>query len=276
MKNKIGVMQGRLLPKYQGRYQAFPVGMWQDEFQIAQDIGLDLIEFILDANDIDENPLMSDNGVEKIKSVAQKTGVSVQTVCADYFMEKPLHSSDVKIVKEGFSVLERLLDSAEKLNITDIVIPCVDQSSLSSKDALKVFTERLSEFTPILEKKNINFSLETDLSPQIFSNLIDQINSKNITINYDVGNSAALGYDCEEELACYGNRITDIHIKDRKFRGGPTMLGEGNANFSKFFKKLSDFNYEGPFIMQAYRDDEGVRVFKKQLNWINKFLKDYQ
>lgn len=43
VKNNIGVMQGRLLPKYQGRYQAHPVGYWQDEFEIANEIGLDCI-----------------------------------------------------------------------------------------------------------------------------------------------------------------------------------------------------------------------------------------
>jgi len=37
MNNKIGVMQGRLVPKYQDRYQAFPVGMWQDEFKVAKE-----------------------------------------------------------------------------------------------------------------------------------------------------------------------------------------------------------------------------------------------
>ena len=51
MNNKIGVMQGRLLPKYQGRYQAHPVGYWQDEFIAAREVGLDCIEFILDYND---------------------------------------------------------------------------------------------------------------------------------------------------------------------------------------------------------------------------------
>ena len=40
MNNKIGVMQGRLLPKYQGRYQAHPVGYWQDEFIVAKEVGL--------------------------------------------------------------------------------------------------------------------------------------------------------------------------------------------------------------------------------------------
>ena len=45
MKSNIGVMQGRLLPKYRGRYQAHPLGYWQDEFVVAESIGLDVIEF---------------------------------------------------------------------------------------------------------------------------------------------------------------------------------------------------------------------------------------
>ena len=58
MNNKIGVMQGRLLPKYQGRYQAHPVGYWQDEFIVAREVGLDCIEFILDYNNAEDNPLI--------------------------------------------------------------------------------------------------------------------------------------------------------------------------------------------------------------------------
>ena len=55
-------MQGRLLPKYKGNYQAHPIGYWQSEFKIAQDIGLDCIEFILDFNKADENPLLKISG----------------------------------------------------------------------------------------------------------------------------------------------------------------------------------------------------------------------
>ena len=29
-------MQGRLLPKYKGKYQAHPKGYWQNEFKIAK------------------------------------------------------------------------------------------------------------------------------------------------------------------------------------------------------------------------------------------------
>jgi len=272
MNNKIGVMQGRLMPKYQGRYQAFPVGMWQDEFKIAAKCRLDLIEFILDFNDAEDNPLLKFGGIDEIISVSEETGVSVKTICADYFMEAPLHSSDDKVAEESFKVLERLLETAKVLQITDIVIPCVDQSSLETKEAVDRFVEQITKIIPKIEKQNINLSLETDLPPKPFVELLDRLNSKNITVNYDIGNSAALGFDLNKELEAYGDRITDIHIKDRVLGGGPVTLGEGNADFSGFFNKLKDVDYQGPFIMQAYRDEEGVSVFKSQLDWVKRYL----
>ena len=50
MKKKFGIMQGRLLPKYEGRYQAHPIGIWESEFPVASKLGLDSIEFIFDPN----------------------------------------------------------------------------------------------------------------------------------------------------------------------------------------------------------------------------------
>jgi L-ribulose-5-phosphate 3-epimerase len=267
-------MQGRLLPKYQGRYQAFPIGMWQDEFRVAKECGLDLIEFILDFNDAELNPLLKKGGIKEILEISQKTGVTVQTICADYFMEAPLHSNDRAVVEKSFQVLRILLETAKSLQITNIVIPCVDQSSLGTKEAVDRFVRQITKIIPRIEKDNINLSLETDLAPQPFIELLNKLNSKNITVNYDIGNSAALGYDSNEELEAYGDRITDIHIKDRVLGGGPVTLGEGNADFLKFFGKLKEFDYQGPFIMQAYRDDEGVKIFKKQLDWIEKYFND--
>lgn len=268
MKNKLGVMQGRLLPKYQGRYQAFPIGCWENEFKIAKECGLDLIEFILDFNDSDKNPLLHPGGVEQIANIIKDSSVSVKTICADYFMEAPLHSENNKVAEESYKVLEKLIVSAKILKITDIVIPCVDQSSLQTTEAVSRFVKLIKRIIPIIEREGINLSLETDLAPKPFIELLDKLNSKNITINYDIGNSAALGFNPFEELAAYGDRITDIHIKDRILGGGPVRLGNGNADFIKFFKELKKFNYQGPFIMQAYRDDEGIKIFKKQLEYI--------
>ncbi|MDH5732111.1 MAG: sugar phosphate isomerase/epimerase [Gammaproteobacteria bacterium] len=266
-------MQGRLLPKYQGRYQAHPCGYWHQEFPIAQSVGLNCIEFILDYDDAEKNPLMSTTGIASIQQHIDETGVYVKTICADYFMEAPLHSEVTDVANHSCDILNRLIVNGANLGVSDIVIPCVDQSSLRGVSATQRFVSRINSCLPTAKEHNINLSLETDLAPEPFLELLDQIGSEHVKVNYDIGNSAALGYNPIEELNTYGHLISDIHIKDRVLNGGPVVLGKGNAQFKEFFDELAKFNYEGPFIMQAYRDDEGVDIFKKQFAWISDFLK---
>lgn len=270
MKNKFGIMQGRLLPKYKGRYQAHPVGYWRDEFPIASELGLDSIEFILDYNDMEKNPLIAPGGIEEIQKIENSTGVKVRSICADYFMESPIHSDNIDIVDKSLNVLDRLIKNASLLNVKNIVIPCVDKSSLKNTENKNNFINNIKKIVGTAERANINISLETDLAPIPFANLLDSINSKNVTVNYDTGNSAALGYDPEEEFISYGHRITDLHIKDRLLGTGPVELGTGDVNFSKIFDLLSKYKYKGIIIFQAFRDDEGLEIFKKQLSWFFK------
>jgi L-ribulose-5-phosphate 3-epimerase len=272
VRNFIGVMQGRLLPKYLGQYQAHPVKYWVKEFALAKQMGLDCIEFILDFSESEYNPLLSDEGIFQIQRVIDNTGIAIKTICADYFMEQPFHSTDKEVVERSIGVLKKLLTASKQLGVTDIVIPCVDKSSLTNAVAKERFISAISSIVEDIESKNINLSLESDLPPKAFKRLLDQFKSKNITVNYDIGNSASLGFNSEEELDSYGYKISDVHIKDRTLGGGPVILGEGNANFERFFKKLKQFKYNGPFIMQAYRDNEGISVFKKQLDWVSQYL----
>lgn len=272
MLNKIGVMQGRLLPKYHGRYQAHPVGYWQDEFSLASKLGLDSIEFILDFNEIEKNPIMKDEGIDEINEISEISGVEVLSICADFFMEMPLHSKNKNNVKFSQKILKNLLKSAFQLRVSDVVIPCVDHSSLVSQEDVNNFVKNIMPMLELAEKYCINLSLETDLDPQNFFDLLKRFDSNRITVNYDIGNSAFMGYDPNEELDAYGSRISDIHIKDRILGSGSVILGKGNADFNGFFNKLKNFQYKGPFIMQAYRDDEGLEIFKKQLDWIKPYF----
>ena len=271
-RNPVGVMQGRLLSKYQGRYQAHPVGYWQEEFPKAAELGLDCIEFILDFDGADQNPLIRLDGPEEILCIVAETGVKVQTVCADIFMEAPLHHPDGQIAAYSKNVLERLLENADTLGVTDIVIPCVDKSSMPGEAAQDLLVQRLQPLVNRAEKFNINLAFETDLAPQPFAELLEKFGSRRVTVNYDTGNSAALGFDPVEELSCYGDRISDIHIKDRVLNGGSVELGSGDTQFKRFFEALDALNYTGPFVMQAYRDEEGMAIFQKQLDWFHSRL----
>ncbi|MFA5139661.1 MAG: sugar phosphate isomerase/epimerase family protein [Elusimicrobiota bacterium] len=268
-------MQGRLVPKYRGRYQAHPVGCWQEEFQLAASQGLDLVEFILDYEGAETNPLLTERGRDEILSLSARTGVHVRTVCADYFMAAPLHGVSAEGIAKSRKGLEDLVGAAARLGATDIVIPCVDASSLNRPGGAEGLIAALEPVVPLAERMGVNLSLETDLAPAPFAALLKRFGSRRVTVNYDTGNSAALGFDPREELAAYGDRISDVHIKDRERGGGSVLLGRGDADFDRFFESLSRVGYRGPFIMQAYRDDEGVRVFQEQLRWITPKLERY-
>ena len=266
--NDVGVMQGRLLPKYKGRYQAHPVGYWQDEFTIAAKLGVSVIEFIVDYDGYLNNPLIDFEGLKEVEKVVAVSGVSVKTVCADYFMEAPLHSLKLDQVKVSQSVLGTLIQNCARIGIKDIVIPCVDQSSIQGIEDKDRFVFRLTPLIDIARDHGIRLALETDLPAEEFSELLECFPLDVVTVNYDTGNSAAMGYCPAYELECYGDRITDIHIKDRKYQGGSVILGDGDVDFDGFFEELKKYDFEGPFILQAYRDEEGVGIFRQQIRWL--------
>ena len=269
-----GIMQGRLLPKFKNRYQAHPLGYWKEEFTIAKEMGLSYIEFILDYNDYQENPLMSDLCIKEIAEIIENTGIGVRSICADIFMEAPLHSDNNFISNTSKEILLKLIKNSAKLGITDIIIPCVDQSTLKGEVDQKRLIENLTEPINLANKRKINLALETDLAPIPFLNLLNKLDAGVVKVNYDIGNSASLGFDIFEEFRLYGNRISDIHIKDRLLGGGSVVLGTGNANFKSFFEVFSNIDFKGPIVMQVYRDEEGIEIFKKQFDWFKLKIKN--
>ncbi len=271
----IGVMQGRLLPKYNGLYQSHPVGYWQKEFPLAKDIELDCIEFIYDTNFPEINPLMSDAGLEEIKSLSLANNIKVNTICADYFMKFPLHDQDYKQREKNIKNFDKLIGSATKLGVTDIILPCVDSSSILDKNMMNELILVLNSLRPMIDGSDIRISVESDLPPADFAEFLNRVSLNNLSVNYDMGNSASFGYDPVEEFKSYGSKISDIHIKDRKFSGGPVYLGKGDVNFYKVFELIKSVNYQGPLIFQAFRDEEGTKIFKEQLNFIKNIIKEF-
>ena len=111
----------------------------------------------------------------------------------------------------------------------------------------------------LIEACDVTVCLETNLSPEDTDRLLYK-SPRDICINYDIGNSASLGYDIEDEWDAYGDRIAKIHIKDRVLGGGSVPLGEGNANFDMLAKMLSKFNYTAHLILQVARGESGKEV----------------
>jgi hexulose-6-phosphate isomerase len=271
LSNEIGIMQGRLSPRIDGKIQAYPANTWQKEFEIAQQIGYAAIEWIVE-NPVESNALMTTSGKTEIKKVISSTGVRIDYVCADIFMQQPLVRMTEEIKSQNKDYLLEILKNAKEVGALGVEIPFVDNSSIKNDNEKQEFIDAMQDAFKLAKDLDIKISLETDLSPIAFKELLDQIDLDFIQANYDIGNSASLGFDPKEELEAYGQRILNVHVKDRKLGGTTVPLGTGNADINLVIQKLQEFGYSGGLTMQAARGENDVETAKEQLYYVRNLL----
>ena len=254
---RLAVMQGRLLPPTEGRFQSFPLGNWAAEFPLAAQAGLDCIEWIYDEFGASGNPLATDAGLDSVLALGAEHQIAVVSLCADYFMDRPLLRSTQRELEERLLRLAWLLERCQRLGVERLVLPFVDASAIASADDLRQASEILERVAADAGRLGVEIHVETSLAPAEFAELLASLPSDLVKVNYDIGNSASLGYDAREEFAAYGERVGSVHIKDRVKGGGTVPLGEGNADFDSVFGALRRLAYRGDFVLQIARGAPG-------------------
>ena len=264
-KNNIGFMQGRLSHIEDGKIQAFPWKFWKDEFSLAQQLGFSVMEWTLDHERLFENPLLSKNGQQEIIDLKSRYNIDIPSLTADFIMQKPFYNFDGRERIALLDTIKKVLLACSKVGINMLVFPLVDNGSIKSVLEKKKLFSGLSEIEPMLQELGFSICFESDLEPERLKDFIDELNPIHFGINYDIGNSAALGYDPTEEIGLYGKRIINVHIKDRKLGGTTVPLGEGNADIERVFKELVKAQYSGNYILQTARaaDNDHAGVLKK-------------
>jgi hexulose-6-phosphate isomerase len=264
--NEIGIMQGRLSPRIDGKIQAYPASTWQKEFDIAQEIGYAAIEWIVE-KPVETNALMTDSGKAEIKKVIASTGVRIDYVCADIFMQQPLVRMTEKTKSQNKEYLLEILKNAKDVGAIGVEIPFVDNSSIKSETEKQEFIDVMQGAFKLAKDLDMKISLETDLPPIAFKELLENIGLDYIQANYDIGNSASLGFDPDTELEAYGNKILNVHVKDRKLGGTTVPLGTGSADIQGVFQKLNEIGYAGGITLQAARGENDIDIAKGQLSY---------
>lgn len=261
---KIGFMQGRLSPIFKKKIQSFPWNYWRQEIIIAKKNNFNLIEWTLDYPRLFNNPLISSKEQRETLCFLKKNKMSVNSVTCDFFMQKPFFLIKNKIKRElNINNLAKVIKELINAKIKFIIIPLVDKSSIKNTYQEKLV---IREFNKIIKNLNTNnfktkILFEIDYSPTKLKKFIKKFSSSFFGINYDSGNSASLNYNIDEEFNCYGDRILNIHIKDRIKYGKTIKLGRGNVNFLKLKKNLKKLHYNRNLILQTARN-----IYGKHLN----------
>ena len=257
VRKSLGVMQGRLSDQIDQKIQAFPWPTWQNEFSAAAELNIRLIEWTLDQEGLHDNPILTKKGQDETNTLIKAMNVTVPSLTGDCFMQAPFFKStglERSALLDDFKTIVR---NIPQIGCQLIIFPLVDDGSIENTEQQKILIGTLCDLESFLLDNNVRIAFESDYGPQELAAFIGQFPSEVFGINYDTGNSAALGYDASEEFACYGQHITNVHIKDRAFKGTTVPLGEGDADFETIFGHLNGMGYSGNMIMQAARAIDG-------------------
>ncbi len=271
MNFKYGVMQGRLSTKIGNKIQAFPIKNWKSEFSKAKKLGLKSIEWTLDYKKLNKNPLLLKKSQLEIKRLSRKYSIKIKSITGDCFMQKPFWK--IKNNNKLLEDLKKIIKSSKDIGIDFIVLPLVDNGSLKNDKEIKNFIKISKSLKEYLKNTKVKLIFESDFHPIKLKNFIKKFDKRYFGINYDSGNSASLNYNIDEEFKHYGDRISNVHIKDRLKFGKTVRLGNGNVNFLKLFKNLKKIKYEKNLILQTARSKTNKHMDEIKINL--KFLKRF-
>ena len=114
-------------------------------------------------------------------------------------------------------------------------------------------SEAISQLVPVAEKLGVAIAVENVwnkflLSPLEMREFIDNFNSSQVGVYFDVGNVLLTGYP-DQWIRILGSRIKRVHIKDFKLSVGNADgfvdLLEGDVDFEAVKQALSEINYDG-------------------------------
>jgi L-ribulose-5-phosphate 3-epimerase len=277
MNSRIGFMQGRLSPLIDGRIQAFPWPCWQEEFRNAREHGFGLMEWTLDQERLYKNPLMTVTGQAEISELCQCYGIVIPSLTGDCFMQAPFwktRDAERETLKRDFIAV---VEGCTSVGISFVVVPLVDSGRLENVEQEEVLVEFLRSLTGSFAEQGVRVVFESDFAPAELARFIARLDPKVFGINYDIGNSAGMGFNPVEEFAAYGERILNVHVKDRVSGGTTVPLGTGSADFSAVFSALGRTGYCGNYILQTARanNDDHSEVLCRYRDmtaaWINHY-----
>ena len=261
---KLGIMQGRLLRPETNHIQCFPKKNWEKEFSLANLNKIKIIEWIVDREGILKNPINTNQGRIKINKLKKKYNIKINSLTADFFLQKPFTDKKNNQNYE-FNLLKKTLKNAAKINIKYFVIPILEKASLKKKDE-NFFIGKFKTLSKILKKNNQVILFETDLDILRIQNIFKNLPKRNFGINFDTGNSIDCNYSFDD-IKTILKFTYNIHLKDKDKNLKTIKLGKGLFDFKKFFKLLKKNNYKKNLILQTARsttdDVKNILINKK-------------
>ncbi len=272
--NKIGIYE-KAIPN------AFD---WEQKIKVAKAAGFDFIEISVDESDarlsrLDWTKEERNNLVKLLK----ENDMYLESMCLSGHRKYPFGSSDELTRKRAYEIMDQAIELALDLGVKNIQLAGYDvYYEESTEESLRLFKEGLQYSAKKAEQNNIMLTIEimdTWLCGTITRAMeyCNYVGSSHLKVYPDLGNLTQWTDNPSGELVKHIDNIEAIHLKDTLpgvFKCVP--FGEGTVQFGELFSTLRSLNYQKPFLIEMWADndkeytfEESVKEIKKAKNWLS-------
>jgi len=259
--SSIGIMQGRILPKYIDQLQVFPIDTWRKELDIARDIGFQHIELLWDK----KRDIKKTVGLAELISIPSKLhalSMCVDSICSFNLFEDILNE------------IEDVLNTFKENTPAILVIPLLGKAAINTVDRLKGIVDKLNmhKVMKMIKKYNVKLALELDMPAIEIVEALRHANSDRIGICLDSGNLWHYSDSPIKDIHTLSKRIIHVHIKDRDKTGENVLLGNGLVDFEALLNALKDINYSNIATLETRYFEDPLSEAKTNLNYISRLV----
>ncbi len=237
---------------------------WEEKCFAAKQAGYDFIEMSVDESDLRLSRLEEiETLTNTLTPLLKKYNLSIRSLCLSAHRRFPFGSADPLKRARAYDIMQKAIKLADALNIRNIQLAGYDVYYEDSTETSKTFfLNGLIDAAKLAERHNIMLSLEVMDTPFMGTieramRYVEQVSSPYLKVYPDLGNLTQFSPHPEQELTNHIAHVVAIHLKDTQktvFKEVP--FGEGTVNFVSLFKTLQSLNYQGPFLVEMWANNQ--------------------
>ena len=135
----------------------------------------------------------------------------------------------------------------------------------------KVMIEALHRLGDVAAGRGVVLATETGLEsgPRLRS-ILQRSQTSGIGVNFDPANLVMRGFDHFEAVRELFGMIAHTHAKDGRRNDGEVPLGEGDVDFPRYVKLLTELGYDGAYVIEREVGPDPVGDVKRAVEYLKR------
>ena len=247
---------------------------WEQLYPLIRNLGFAGLELGV-YQDYDQTPLWSTAGRARLREVAEQSGVVTPSICLHSYWHFSFAAEDPDIRKRAGHIAREAAAIAAEMGAKNILIPLTNPDKVAPEIAQVRWIEGVSACAEAALAHEVCFCLENvnvafANAPADIIAIVDAIDSPAVGVYYDPGNAVGSGLDPLEGLEMLGERVKQVHIKEREGQ----YVGEGIVAWPQILAALQAQGYDGWLVFETDKTDDPLTAIKQNLGVIEGYLND--